>query len=267
MKSNEVSSSSLIIVGLGIEFLSHVSTQTKAYIEKSKKVLYLVNEPLTEKWLKDLNDSSESLQNIYGGYERRLDSYQAIADYIVDSIKKFKQVCVVMYGHPTVFAKPALDAAIKAKQLDVFVKILPAISAEDCLFSDCMIDPGEYGCQSFEVTDFLIHKRRYDCSSHLVLWQIGMLGNISHQLIEKNEKALHILVEYLTEMYDLEHRVTVYEAALYPTFHPRIEEITLKQLPSTKLSKISTLYIPPKEKAICDMDMLNKLGIRLDELK
>lgn len=258
---------SLIVVGLGIEFLSHVSAQTKAYIEKSEKVLYLVNEPLTEKWLKNLNHSSESLQNIYGGYERRLDSYQAIADYIVASIEKFKQVCVVMYGHPTVFAKPALDAAMKAKKLDIFVKILPAISAEDCLFSDCMIDPGEYGCQSFEATDFLIHKRKHDCNSHLVLWQIGMIGNVYHKLIEKNKKSLCILVEYLAENYDLEHKVIIYEAALYPTFHPRMEEIMLRQLPDRKLSKISTLYVPPKEKSVCDMEMLNKLGICLDELK
>jgi uncharacterized protein YabN with tetrapyrrole methylase and pyrophosphatase domain len=254
-------------VGLGIEFLSHVSTQTKACIEKSAKVLYLVNEPLTEQWLKNLNHSSESLQNIYSSHERRSDSYQAIADYIVKSVEAFKQVCVVMYGHPTVFAKPAMDAAIKAKQLNITVRILPAISAEDCLFSDCMIDPGEYGCQSFEATDFLIHKRIYDCNSHLLLWQIGMIGNVSHQLVINNEKLLGILVEYLAKTYDLEHKIIIYEAALYPTFQPRIEEIMLKQLPKSILTKISTLYIPPKGKSVCDPEMLNKLGVSLESLK
>ncbi len=43
-----------------------------------------------------------------------------------------------------------------------------------------MIDPGTCGCHSFEATDFLLYRREYDSSSHLILWQpytvIGMLG-------------------------------------------------------------------------------------------
>jgi len=55
---------SLIVVGLGIEFLSHVSSQAKTHIEKTKKVLYLVNEPLTEKWLKSLRSCLHNLNKL-----------------------------------------------------------------------------------------------------------------------------------------------------------------------------------------------------------
>lgn len=232
-------------------------------------MFYLVNEPLTEEWIKKINPSSESLGKIYSSSLRRLDSYQAIATYIVDSIEKFKQVCVIMYGHPIVFAQPALDAAIKAKQKGLVVKIFPAISAEDCLFADCMFDPGQYGCQSFEATDFLIHKRLYDCNSHLVLWQIGIIGNVYHQsqIINQPGNGLSILTECLTEKYPLNHKVIIYEAALYPTFEPRVEEITLKELVDSHLSKISTLYIPPLAKSPYNSEILNKLGISVDELK
>lgn len=259
---------SLIIVGIGIQFLSHISAQAKAYIEQSHKLLYLVNEPLTEEWLKELNSSSESLDKIYHSYQRRLDSYQAITAHIIRSVEEYKQVCVAIYGHPTVFAKPALDAAIQVKQQNMTVKIFPAISAEDCLFADCMLDPGQYGCQSFEATDFLIHKRLYDCNSHLVLWQIGIIGNIYHQpqLINQPRKALTVLLDYLAEKYPLDHRVIIYEAALYPTFEPRIENIMLKDLVNSQLSKISTLYIPPLRKSAYDSEILCKLGIDLDEL-
>jgi hypothetical protein len=37
--------------------------------------------------------------------------------------------------------------------------MLPGISAEDCLFADLGIDPGIYGCQSYEATDFLANGR------------------------------------------------------------------------------------------------------------
>jgi hypothetical protein len=34
--------------------------------------------------------------------------------------------------------------------------MLPAVSAEDCLFADLGVDPGAAGCQSHEAADFLI---------------------------------------------------------------------------------------------------------------
>ena len=51
----------LIIVGSGIKFMSHLTVETKACIIKADKVLYLVNEPLIEKWIKESNTSAESL--------------------------------------------------------------------------------------------------------------------------------------------------------------------------------------------------------------
>jgi uncharacterized protein YabN with tetrapyrrole methylase and pyrophosphatase domain len=79
---------------------------------------------------------------------------------------------VVFYGHPTVFAKSALDAVIKLEKENYVTKILPAISSEDCLFADLRIDPGSDGCQSYEATDFLIRRKKIDPTSHLILWQI-----------------------------------------------------------------------------------------------
>jgi hypothetical protein len=35
--------------------------------------------------------------------------------------------------------------------------MLPAISAEDCLFADLGVDPADHGCPSYEATDFLVH--------------------------------------------------------------------------------------------------------------
>jgi len=36
--------------------------------------------------------------------------------------------------------------------------MLPGISAEDCLFADIGVDPGIYGCQSFEATDLFVNE-------------------------------------------------------------------------------------------------------------
>ncbi len=53
-------SSSLVVVGSGIKFLSHLTTEAKTYIENSSKVLYLVNEPAIALWINEKNNNSES---------------------------------------------------------------------------------------------------------------------------------------------------------------------------------------------------------------
>ena len=46
---------SLVVVGSGIKFMSHLTIEAKSYIEQSDKVLYLVNDPLMKKWIQDSN--------------------------------------------------------------------------------------------------------------------------------------------------------------------------------------------------------------------
>lgn len=152
---------SLVVVGTGIKFLSHLTNEVKAYILQSDKVLYLVNDPAMKDWIRQNNPKSESLDPLYAKYPLRIDCYRAITDYILASLKENQHVCVVLYGHPSVFSQPGLNAVIQARKEGFYAKILPGISAEACLFADLLIDPGLHGCQSFEATDFLIHCTAY----------------------------------------------------------------------------------------------------------
>jgi len=68
-------------------------------------------------------------------------------------------------------------------------------------------------------------------------------------------------VNYLGQYYNLEHEVFLYEAAQYPGFEPRIEKLPLNRLPQARLTPISTLYVPPSSKAICDEALLKALNI------
>lgn len=260
--------SSLTIVGSGIKYISHLTTEAKAYIEQSDKVLYLVNEPAMQKWIQTTNPRAESLDELYFKYPLRLHCYRAITDYILETLRQEQHVCVVLYGHPTVFSKPALDAVIQAKQEGYDARILPGISAEDCLFADLSIDPGSCGCQSYEATDFLIHRRSFDSGSHLILWQVGSIGVLGFPKFHDNTKGANILLNYLLQYnYHPHHPVILYEAAQYPCFEPRIDKLPLEQLPKAQFSRISTLYVPPARKVPCDEAMLKALGIDMGDLR
>ncbi len=252
---------SLTVVGFGIKFLSHLTVETIPYIEKANKVLYLVNDPMVKDWIINHNEHSESLDELYQSYDLRRDSYRAISDYILDNLRQKQHVCVVLYGHPTVFALPGITAVTQAKQEGFDARILPAISAEDCLFADLLINPGSCGCQSFEATDFLIYQRPFSIASHLILWQVGFIGALNHPKAHNNEIGIKLLSDYLSKQYPIDHEVTLYEAAQYPLFEPRIDKCQLKNLSQAKILAITTLYIPPSSKLSYDRSILKTLGI------
>jgi uncharacterized protein YabN with tetrapyrrole methylase and pyrophosphatase domain len=258
---------SLVIVGSGIKFLSHLTTETKSYILQADIVLYLVNDTAMKNWIAQNNSNTESLDFLYEKFPLRLDCYTAITDYILSTLKKGQHVCVVLYGHPSHFSIPALNAARKAKQDGFDTKILPGISAEDCLISDLYIDTGTCGCQSFETTDFLINRRIFDPTSHLLLWQVDVIGALNHAHHHDNKKGIEFLVNKLIPHYNENHEVVLYEASQYPFLEPRIERIKLSNLDKASLTPITTLYIPPMQQRMYDSVIAKELGINLNELE
>ncbi len=256
----------LSLVGSGIKIISHLTKEVESHIKNADIVLYLVNEPIMEEWIKANSRKSKNIDQIYFSKINRINSYELITKEILRNIDSHDFVCVVFYGHPTVFALPGVEAIRQAESKGVNTKIIPSISAEDCLFADLKIDPGDCGCYSVEATDLLIYQRHLEISSHLIIWQIGMLGNMGHELTF-NPDNIVLFVDYLCNFYSKTDLIYIYEASLYPGIECTIKEIMLRDLVRQNLSKISTLYIPPKKKNIADPLILKKLGMNYENIK
>ena len=257
----EVKHGSLTIVGTGIQFAGQMTLEVRAHIKQAEKVLFLVSEPVTADWIRDINPTAESLYPCYRQGESRMIAYVEMIECILCEVRKDLKVCAVFYGHPGVFVYPSHEAIKQARLEGYSAKMLPGISAEDCLFADLGIDPAMTGCQSFEATDFLIFKRKFDTGCALILWQIGSIGDLTFSLEPYSTRGLHVLTEYLCQYYDANHPSIVYKAAEYPIFDPGIENIPLSKLPEAQISPISTLYIAPQTQAPLDYEMLERLGI------
>lgn len=249
----------LVLVGSGIKFMSHITHEAKNCIEKADKVLYLVNEPAMQQWIQTLNPHTESLDPLYVRYHSRNDNYKLIAGYILENLETTNLLCLVVYGHPTVLVQSSIYATQAAHEKGHNVVVMPGISAEACLFADLVIDPSSSGCQSFEATDFLIYRREYDSSSHLILWQPSVIGMKDRPVNHNPERGLQILGEYLSHKYSPAHEIILYEAAQYPTFKPRIEKVVLGNLPSSRVTRLTTLYIPPNSAKKPDFELCKKL--------
>src|SRR5205814_2025529 len=122
---------------------------------------------------------------------------------------------------------PSHEAIARARAEGYPARMLPGISAEDCLFADLGLDPAEAGCQSFEATDFLLHERPADASVPLVLWQISVIGEFGTSGAP-NRAGLAVLAERLAGSHGPDHEVVLYEASPFPVGGPIIDRVRVR---------------------------------------
>jgi hypothetical protein len=157
-------------------------------------------------------------------------------------VRRGLNVCAAFYGHPGVFVYPSHVAIRQARQEGYRARMMAGISAEDCLVADLGIDPGVPGCHSFEATDFLVFRRKFDPFCSLILWQVGLIGDLTFQANGYKNSNIGVLVEYLEPFYGLNHNVVIYEASHFSIYDARIEKTTIGEIISASLTAISTLY-------------------------
>ncbi|MEO8502593.1 MAG: SAM-dependent methyltransferase [Acidobacteriota bacterium] len=253
----------LTIVGTGFIAAGHTTLEALAHMRGASRLFYLVSDPVTVHWLQSLNDSAESLADAYVPGRARERTYHEMAERILAPVRQGHRVCAAFYGHPGVFVDPSHEAIRRARAEGLPARMLPGISAEDCLFADLGLDPGEYGCQSFEATDFLISRRRFDNRSLLVIWQIGAIGVLTYREgMLWSRRGLAVLTEELRRHYAASHEIVLYEAAPFPVCEPRMERIRLNELPGAEVSLATTLVVSPSREARADAEMLARLGMR-----
>jgi uncharacterized protein YabN with tetrapyrrole methylase and pyrophosphatase domain len=252
----------LVVVGTGIRTVGQMTMESIAWIKKADRVLYITSDPIAEEMIKTLNPSgAESLQPFYAENKLRLKTYHEMIDRTLDCLRAGEMVCMAAYGHPGVFAYPTHESVRRARAEGFKARMLPGISAEDCLFADLNVDPAMAGCQSFEATDVLVNGRTIDPSSNLILWQIGVLGDSTFKPHLYDMRGMPQLMQKLYSYYSPYHDAYIYEAPLFPGVEPVIRKVPLYSLPSSGVSAISTLYIPPSVPPRVDIALSQALGL------
>ena len=137
--------------------------------------------------------------------------------------------------------------------------MLPAVSSVDCLVTDLGMDPGAWGLQQFEATNFLLFARAIDVTVPLLLWQISVVGE-SRGPTEPNAEGLGLLTRRLADLYGPEHEVVVYEACPYPAGRPYIQRVRIRELQASQLTPLCSLFVPPASEPKPDPSMVTRLA-------
>src|SRR3954470_23859047 len=164
-------SGKLVIVGSGIRAVGQFTLEAQAHIQQADIVLYAAADPVTDMWIEKQNPNCFDLYQYYANDKNRIITYVQMIERIIDEVRAGKRVCAIFYGHPGVFVTPSHNAIEIARREGYDARMLPAVSAEDCLYADLGVDPSVPGLQIFEATDLLLRKRRIDTSMNLILFQ------------------------------------------------------------------------------------------------
>jgi len=251
---------SLVCVGVGMTLGSHLTPLCRSYIEQADIVFTGLSDGIIELWLAKMNPDVRSLQSFYREGKPRTQTYREMVDAMLTEVRAGKKVCGAFYGHPGVFAWPPHKAIEIARQEGFQAHMEPGVSAEDCLYADLGIDPGTVGCQHYEANQIMFYRRRIDPSAYLVLWQVGVAGDQSSARFSTGAAYRQVLLDVLARDYDLDHEVIVYRGATLPIHPPRIDRLTLRQLPQTDLDMHVTLVIPPARALQPDPEIRERLA-------
>jgi hypothetical protein len=260
---DEANRGSLIIVGSGIQGIGF-TLEAQAYIKSADKVFYCVSNPPTQVWMHQIRPDAYDLYVLYDDIKPRFTTYMQMSEAMLYYVRKGQRVVGVYYGHPGVFVLSTHRAIAIAKREGYYAVMKPGISALDCLCADLGVDPAYPGMQTFEASELLLRKRTPDISCHLVLWQVGLIGEQGYRRKGFINDKFPVLIDYLQQFYGEDFPVTHYVAARHPTFEPTIAVHKLSEMLDPRVratfTGISTFYMAPKEAAQTDIEMAARLG-------
>ena len=253
---------SLAVVGTGIQLALQLTVEAREEIELADDLLHVVADPAAATWLDSLNPRARSLTPLYRSGVPRQQIYEEMVEQILVPVRGGSRVCAVFYGHPGVFVQPSHEAVRRARSEGFEARMLPAVSAEDCLVADLGVDPGAQGWQSWEATGFLLRRVRPDPTAGLVLWQVDGIGKLDWNL-DPDPRGLQVLAEVLAELYPPEHELVFYRASIYPIFEGEAVRLPLQELAVLESPPAPTLYVPPLPPRPVDEEMAARIGITL----
>ncbi|MFC7334547.1 SAM-dependent methyltransferase [Rhodocista pekingensis] len=257
---------SLTVVGTGLRALSHMTLEAVSHIRDADRVFFSVPDGVTARQIRDINPEAVDLTQYYGEDKRRKQTYVQMSEVILREVRAGSTVTAVFYGHPGFFVFPARRILSIARKEGYRAVMLPGISSLDCLMADLRVDPSVNGCQILEATDLLLRNRPIVTSGHVIILQVGSVGDSAFSFTAGFRHAKRaVLFERLIEAYGEEHRSVLYLAATYPGLDG---QAVVRPLGAYRDPKVlasvppaGTLYIPAKDMLPTDMAMAETLGM------
>lgn len=254
----------LIILGSGLS-TADLTSDFNQQIESADYVFYCLYDQLARAHIKSLRPDAYDLFVFYQNDVDRHVTYVQMAEAMLYPVRRGQKSVAVFYGHPGVFATPTHRAIELARSEGHMAKMRPGISALDYLIADLGFDPALPGLLSYEASDMLLRRRLIDTTLHVVLWQVGVVGDFEFNHGGFANSGFGALIDRLEEDYGPTAFVTHYIAPTYPGVDALIEHFQIQELRKAdvkaEIQAISTFYLEPQAPVETDRIMAEQLGL------
>jgi len=204
--------------------------------------------------------SGESLVHLYSLERRRTDTYEEMAEVVLDAALADAPVALATYGSAMVGTTPTHRILELAPQRGLTVHVSAAVSSFDGIWADFNIDPC-LGFEVWEATAFVRLAIVPDPRTNLLLAQVPVLnvtGGIDPTTM-KFERSTTVteLREHLLRYYPPDHEVhfdTTGSGAGPHLTGPDIETVALRDLDHSGRKRMNTLFMPRVASAELDFE-------------
>ena len=114
-RDNAADAGSLTVVGTGIQIGSHLTVEARTALVSADEVLFVVGDPVTLRFVEQLNPNARPLHVHYEPGVDRMRAYEAMVEEILAALRRGGRICVAFYGHPGFFAWPTHEAVRRAR--------------------------------------------------------------------------------------------------------------------------------------------------------
>jgi precorrin-3B methylase len=254
----------IYIVGLGIVGTRQITKEVDYILKKSDHVFLLFTQNTMHDYI--TNEIGTEVTDLHEEYEEgsdRFDTYRRMADRVLNNAKNTnKSITHAPYGHPSIFVSPTRLIQEEGPKHGLRVKVVPGISAIDCIFAEIGLDPGTNGVQMYEASDFLLRKFEPNPYVPLFLWQIGAIETGLYSMKKSKPERFSRIRQYLESFYPKSHILYLLRTATYPFTNSEQHGFQLKNFEKQhyKIDPVHTLYIPPVDtKEVADKDLANNM--------
>ena len=236
----------LYILGAGISFPEHLTTQTVEILRACRHIYTTLTETTLDRLPEDIRVKCVSLRRLYKDHRPRVENYQAEVQAVVDATAIERPVAWLTPGHPRIFDSVS-EALIEAGRVRGWnVCVAPAISCLDTLLAEIGYDPAG-GLLIHEATLLVARDVPLVPSVATLLLQPGHFGSsLAHITSPFAGLDLTRLRDHLRRFYRPEHRCAFVRSATHPGERYRISWIKLHNLTLASPDDVadSTLFLP-----------------------
>ncbi|MBS2035400.1 hypothetical protein JST97_10450 [bacterium] len=236
----------LSVVGLGLRCPEQTSQRCLETLRQADRVFLISDNLEKQDWLRQLNPNFYNLMTHYATGKPRRDTYQEMADQVLQCLQAGQHAALVSYGHPLVFCDPSRLAIEQTARAGYPLEILPGVSSIDCLLADLRVDAQNYGLQIYEGHDLLLHGLVLDPQCSQIIFQVPSLGDNTGGWIPGRFRGfIRALGERLIEVFGQDHEVVLYFGSNSPDRPTRADRCRLKELHEVEMISEYTLWVPP----------------------